>query len=105
MLKKQLIRHLRSHRVMRRSKKARTKGQPRGQIIDASSIRERPASIEDRVVPGHWEGDLIASSKNSHIATLVERHSRFTLLVKVNVKQTAQTATARASLLWRQMQG
>lgn len=85
-LKKELIKHLRSNRVMRHSKKANTKGQPRGQIIDGTSIRERPASVEDRAVPGHWEGDLIAGSKNTHIATLVERHSRFTMLVKVDGK-------------------
>ena len=68
---------------MRRSKNASTDGQPRGQIIDGVSIRERPANIEDRAIPGHGEGDLITGSKNTHIATLVERHSRFTLLVKV----------------------
>ena len=62
-LKKELIKHLRSNRVMRHSKVATTKGQPRGQIIDGVSIRERPASIEDRAIPGHWEGDLIAGSK------------------------------------------
>jgi IS30 family transposase len=57
--------------------------QPRGQIIDAVSIAERPASIEDRAVPGHWEGDLLAGAKNTHIATLVERQSRFVQLIKV----------------------
>ena len=74
--------------MMRRSKKASTRGQPRGQIIDAVSIHERPAEIEDRAVPGHWEGDLIAGSSNTHIATLVERKSRFTMLVKVEGKDT-----------------
>jgi IS30 family transposase len=93
-LKKELMRHLRSRRIMRRSKHASTEGQPRGQIIDGVSIRERPADIEDRAIPGHWEGDLITGSKNTHIATLVERHSRFTLLVKLNGKDTASVVSA-----------
>ena len=71
-LKRELIAHLRSRRVMRRGKTSTAKGQPRGQIIDAISIRQRPADIEDRAVPGHWEGDLISGSRNSHVATLVE---------------------------------
>lgn len=66
----------------------------RGQIIDGISICERPAEVEDRTVPGHWEGDLIAGSHNTHIATLVERHSRFTLLVKVNGKDTQTVVSA-----------
>lgn len=93
-LKKELIGHLRSRRMMRRSKNASTEGQPRGQIVDAVSIRERPAEVEDRAVPGHWEGDLITGSKNTHIATLVERHSRFTMLVKVQGKDTVSVVTA-----------
>jgi IS30 family transposase len=79
---------------MRRAKNASTAGQARGQIIDAISIRERPAEIEDRAIPGHWEGDLITGSKNTHIATLVERCSRFTMLVKVNGKDTASVVAA-----------
>ena len=93
-LKRELIGHLRSRRVMRRAKNASTAGQPRGQIVDAISIRERPAEVEDRAIPGHWEGDLITGSKNTHIATLVERHSRFTMLVKVKGKATATVVTA-----------
>lgn len=62
-LKKELIGHLRSRRMMRRSRSASAEGQPRGQIIDAISIRERPAEVEDRAIPGHWEGDLITGSK------------------------------------------
>src|SRR5262249_28371205 len=50
---------------------------PTGQFVDAISIRERSAEAEDRAIPGHWEGDLLAGGNNSHIATLVERHSRF----------------------------
>lgn len=93
-LKKELTAHLRTHRRMRRSKQASTAGQPRGQIIDAVSISERPAEVEDRAVPGHWEGDLITGTNNTHIATLVERHSRFTLLVKVAGKDTTSVVTA-----------
>jgi IS30 family transposase len=87
-LKKELLSNLRSRRLMRRAKTASTEGQPRGRIIDAVSIRERPAEVEDRAVPGHWEGDLITGSKNTHIATLVERQSRFVMLVQVNGKDT-----------------
>ncbi len=93
-LKKELVRHLRTRRMMRRSKKASTRGQPRGQIVDAVSIRERPPEIEDRAVPGHWEGDLLAGSNNTHIATLVERKSRFTMLVRVAGKDTETVVRA-----------
>jgi IS30 family transposase len=85
-LKKELISHLRSKRVMRRGKTSTMQGQPRGQIVDAVSIRERPAEVEDRAIPGHWEGDLLSGGKNTHIATLVERQSRFVLLVHVEGK-------------------
>ena len=87
-LKKELIGHLRTKRRIRRSRQSRDRGHRCGQIVDAISIRERPAEIEDRAIPGHWEGDLIGGIKNSHIATLVERHSRFTMLVKVPSKDT-----------------
>lgn len=99
-LKKELVKHLRTNRMMRRSKKARSEGQPRGQIIDAVSIRERPAEVEDRAIPGHWEGDLISGAKNSHIATLVERKTRFTMLVQIDGKDT----TSVVSALIRQVQ-
>jgi IS30 family transposase len=82
-LKKELIAHLRRHRPMRRSRRYSTAGQPRGRIIDAVPIADRPATIEDRAVPGHWEGDLLAGAKNSFVATLVERQSRFVQLIKV----------------------
>ena len=94
MLKKELMGHLRSRRRMRRAKSANTIGQPRGQIVDGLSIRDRPADVEDRAIPGHWEGDLITGSQNTHIATLVERQSRFTMLVKVPGKDTASVVTA-----------
>jgi transposase, IS30 family len=93
-LKKELIQHLRSKRLIRRSRHSRTDGQSRGQIVDAISIRERPAEVEDRAIPGHWEGDLLSGSRKSHIATLVERHSRFTMLVKVPSKDKATVVAA-----------
>lgn len=93
-LQKELIAHLRRRHTMRRSKNATTAGQARGQIRDAISIRERPAEAEDRAVPGHWEGDLITGAKNSHIATLVERHSRYTVLVRVAGKDTVSVVSA-----------
>ena len=93
-LKKELMGHLRSKRRIRRSQHSRIYKDSRGQIVDAISIRERPAEIEDRAIPGHWEGDLIGGTKNSHIATLVERHSRFTALVKVRSKDTAAVVAA-----------
>jgi IS30 family transposase len=93
-LKKELIGHLRSKRRIRRSQHSRVSGQSRGQIVDAISIRERPAEIEDRAIPGHWEGDLISGTRNSHIVTLVERHSRFTALVKVPSKDTTVVVAA-----------
>src|SRR6202521_6120464 len=111
-LKKELIQHLRSQRRIRRSRHSRVSGRRSGQIVDAISIRERPAEIEDRAIPGHWEGDLLGGAQNSHIATLAERHSRFTLLVKLSSEDTATVvaalgrhvrklpATLRRSLTW-----
>jgi IS30 family transposase len=91
-LKKALIAHLRCRRRMRRSKRAGP--QRAGGIIDAVSIRERPAEAEDRAVPGHWEGDMLSGARNSHIATLVERYSRFVLLVRLPGKDTANVVQA-----------
>jgi IS30 family transposase len=96
-LRKELTAHLRTRRTMRRSKQATTKRQGRGGIVDAVSIRERPAQIEDRAVPGHWEGDLLAGSANTHIATLVERQTRYLMLVKVDGKDTATVVAALAA--------
>ena len=93
-LKKELIQHLRTKRRIRRSRHARDSGHRMGQIVDAISIRERPAEVEDRAIPGHWEGDLLGGTNNSHIATLVERHSRFVTLVKVPSKDTATVVAA-----------
>ncbi len=93
-LKRELTAHLRTRRRMRRSKRATTKGQPRGQIVDAVSIAERPASIEDRAVLGHWEGDLLSGARNPHIATFVERTSRYVQLVRVSGKDTTTVVSA-----------
>ena len=88
-LKKELVKCLRTKRAMRRAKNSSLKGQGLGKIVDAIPISERPATVEDRAVPGHWEGDLIAGSNNSFIATLVERHSRYVMLAKVGDNKTA----------------
>jgi IS30 family transposase len=85
-LKKELLKHLRRTRVMRRSRHYTQKTADHGQISNAVSISERPASVEDRAVPGHWEGDLISGTNNSHIATLVERQTRYVMLAKVKGK-------------------
>ena len=87
-LKKELQQHLRSQRAIRRSRHASLKGDGRGQITNSVSIRDRPACVEDRAVPGHWEGDLLIGTHNTQIATLVERHTRYVMLVKVPNKDT-----------------
>ena len=94
-LKKELLSHLRSKRSMRRSKPVDPNGDRRGHIKDVVSIRQRPAAVEDRAVPGHWEGDLLSGPNNSYIATLVERHTRYVMLAKVTGKDT-QTVVIRA---------
>lgn len=93
-LKKELQRYLRTQRAIRRSKQHSMKNEGLGKISDAVSIRDRPASVEDRAVPGHWEGDLIAGSNNSYIATLVERHTRYVMLVRVKGKDTETVISA-----------
>jgi IS30 family transposase len=93
-LKKELLQHLRTKRTIRRSRHASLKGDGLGQITNTVSISERPASVEDRAVPGHWEGDLIAGSNGSHIATLVERHTRYVMLAKVDKKNTETVINA-----------
>ena len=87
-LKKELLQHLRRTRAMRRSRHHTQKTDDHGRITGTVSIRERPASVEDRAVPGHWEGDLLFGSNNSQIATLVERHTRYVMLAKVDSKDT-----------------
>ena len=93
-LKKELVEHLRRTRVMRRSRHHTQKTDHHGRITDTVSISERPASVEDRAVPGHWEGDLLFGSKNSQIATLVERKTRYAMLVKVTGKDTETVINA-----------
>ncbi len=93
-LKKELLQHLRKTRGMRRSRHKTLKGKGLGQITDAVSIRERPAAVEDRALPGHWEGDLIFGTRNSQIATLVERHTRYVMLIRVKSKDTKTVINA-----------
>jgi len=93
-LKKELIQHLRKSRALRRSRHHTQKTSDHGRITNAVSIRERPAEVEDRAVPGHWEGDLLFGSHNSQIATLVERHTRYVMLVRVKSKDTKTVINA-----------
>jgi len=99
LFRKEFRNHLRTKRKFRHSKKYIAT--PRGQIIDAVSISDRPASVEDRAIPGHWEGDLIYGAQNSYIATVVERQSRFTVLVKVESKRTESVVTALSKQMCR----
>jgi IS30 family transposase len=92
-LKKKLMVHLRTRRQLRQAKGGTTKS-GLGSIVDAVSIRERPAEAEDRAVPGHWEGDLLSGARNTHIATLVERHTRFVMLIKLDGKDTNSVVQA-----------
>jgi IS30 family transposase len=93
-LKKELLQHLRRTRGMRRSRSYTQKTPDHGRITETVSIRERPAEAEDRAVPGHWEGDLFFGSNNSQIATLVERHTRYVMLVRVPGKDTTTVVDA-----------
>ena len=96
--RKELTEHLRRSGYIRRAKKLQTPG--RG-IVDAISIRERPAEVDDRAVPGHWEGDLLAGGRSTHIATLVERRTRFVILVKIPSKDSVSVAAALARKIRR----
>jgi IS30 family transposase len=94
-LKKELLQHLRlQHRVRRSRQSLSPKAKRRGQIVEAISISERPAEVADRAVPGHWEGDLLIGTHSSQIATLVERHSRFVMLLKVPARDTQTVVRA-----------
>ncbi len=109
-LKKELLDHLRARRTIRRSRHASLKRQGLGQIKDAVSISERPACVEDRAVPGHWEGDLVSGSRNSYVASLVERRSRYLMLVRLRhwpttygrwTSCTTSCSTGARSASWR----
>ena len=93
-LKKELLQHLRRTRAMRRSRHHTQKTDDHGRIRDTVSISERPATVEDRAVPGHWEGDLLCGTNSSQIATLVERHTRYVMLVKVSNKDSETVTNA-----------
>ena len=90
-LKKELLAHLRRNRAMRRPRGHTQKNQ---HIKGVVSVRERPAEVEDRAVPGHWEGDLLLGTKDSQIATLVERQTRYCLLVRVKRRDTETVINA-----------
>ncbi|AMR78490.1 IS30 family transposase [Cupriavidus nantongensis] len=93
-LKRELLEHLRRSRAMRRSRQHTLKTDNRTNIRDVVSISERPATAEDRAIPGHWEGDLLFGSANSQIATLVERQTRFVMLVKIASKDSEAVVNA-----------
>lgn len=105
-LKRELLQHLRRHRQYRRARAATRVGHHPGHIVDAVSIRERPAEVADRAVPGHWEGDLLVGrGQASQVATLVERQSRYVMLVRVPSKDTRTVVAALATRIRRLPQG
>jgi IS30 family transposase len=104
-LKKTLIAHLRRPRAFRRSQRATLKGRGHGQIVDAVSIRERPAEVADRAVPGHWEGDLLRGAAQSYIATLVERQSRYVMLIRLEGHDTRTVVRALTQRVQRLPRG
>jgi transposase, IS30 family len=107
-LKRELLTHLRRSGAIRRPRTQSRAYTGRGQIVDAVSIRERPAEAADRAIPGHWEGDLLTGAANSHVATLVERHSRFLILIAVDGKDTRSVTSAlsrEVSRLPQQLRG
>jgi IS30 family transposase len=104
-LKRELLQHLRRERRCRHARAARRDGHRQGRIVDAVSIRERPADVTDRAVPGHWEGDLLMGGRTSSVATLVERQSRYVILVRLPNKETATVVGALAKRVQRLPQG
>jgi IS30 family transposase len=104
-LKKELVAHLRRHHAIRRSRRYSAKRDTRGQIAGLVSIAARPAAVEDRAIPGHWEGELLAGSKNTHIVTLVERQSRFVQLLKVSGKDSDTVVRALTGHVQRLPEG
>jgi IS30 family transposase len=97
-LKAELVKHLRRAGYMRRPPMP---SNGRASIVDGLSIHERPAEVEDRAVPGHWEGDLLMGGHSSQIATLVERQSRYVMLVKIPSKDTLAVTNALAKHIRR----
>ena len=97
-LKKELVSSLRTGRKIRKPKRSLRTTTP---IPDLVSIRERPAEVEDRAIPGHWEGDLIVGTNSSHVLTLVERHTRFVMLARLTNKQTETVIKALTRLVPR----
>lgn len=95
-LRRELAAHLRRSYLVRQSRKAKRTGVGRGQIVGAISIRDRPPEVADRAVPGHWEGDLLAGNKQSNIATLVERKSRYVMLIRLPTRDTETVVKALA---------
>ena len=93
-LKKELQGYLRSKRHIRRARTSSLKDDGLGGIPGAISISERPAAVEDRAVPGHWEGDLIEGSNKTCVATLVERHTRYVMLAKIDKKDSETVVNA-----------
>ena len=91
-LKKELTAHLRTGRSRREPQ--RQAAANTASVVDGISIRERPAEVEDRAVPGHWEGDLLFGTVNTYIVTLVERSTRFCLLAKISSKDTKHVSAA-----------
>lgn len=104
-LKRQLLQHLRRQRRFRHARTASQVPLRTGQIIDAVSIRQRPAEVEDRAVPGHWEGDLLEGARGTYVATLVERQSRYLILIRLPNKETETVVRALASRIQRLPQG
>lgn len=97
-LKKELVECLRTGRQYRKVRKQRT---VRPSVSDGVSIRERPAEVEDRAVPGNWEGDLLFGDVHSYIATLVERKTRYVMLAKIRSKDTHDVITALQTVMRR----
>jgi IS30 family transposase len=100
-LKRELLQHLRRGRLYRRARAAARRPSPTGRIVDAVSIRARPAEVDDRAVPGHWEGDLLEGKKGTYVATLVERQSRYVVLVRLVNKETETVVGALARRIRR----